>query len=143
MGEQQLTEALNSLEQQRLLRNKAEEKLRENEELSVKTRKMALHMDDIENKYKQEVSRAQSLESQLSEVERTLRMNDVNLKNMESKVESEMQEKDKLSIELAKMSELTNSQRSSNFAMSQEIESLGERIDELEAEKGSLQNQVE
>jgi citron Rho-interacting kinase len=45
--EQQLTEALNSLEQQRLLRNKAEEKLRENEELSVKTRKMALHMDDI------------------------------------------------------------------------------------------------
>ncbi|XP_065663898.1 citron Rho-interacting kinase isoform X3 [Hydra vulgaris] len=141
--ELQLTEALSSIEVERLLKIKAEEKIRMLEDDDSIKQDYQRKIDHLEEINKQLETQIQELTNSLSQAEKKIGLNTVAMKNLERKIASEVDEKAKLTQEIAHLQEIRAQQTSSNFALTVEIESLKETNDEILSEKESLHNQLE
>jgi len=142
--EQQLTEALNSLEQQRQLKNQANLKLRQLEDNNNTSQgDVTKKLESLEKLNENQEERIQDVSSALSEAEKNVGLNLVTIKNLERKLTVETDEKDRLLAEVSHLEDLSGQQTSSNFALTVEIEELKERSDEVMSEKDNIQNQLE
>uniref|UniRef100_A0A7M5WS22 non-specific serine/threonine protein kinase n=1 Tax=Clytia hemisphaerica TaxID=252671 RepID=A0A7M5WS22_9CNID len=140
--EQQLTESLNNLEQQRKIRSKAEEKLRHIEEGGSK-HDLEKTVNDLETTIQDMEDKNNELAGSLSTAEKKNVLNVKTIKTLEGKLATEIEEKEKLSAEVSQLEDLSAQQTSSNFALTVEIESLKEKQEETVVEKENLENQLE
>lgn len=142
--EQQLTDALNTIEQHRQTKSKAEEKLRAIED-SVASSQSELEekIEELQEEIKKRDEKLQDSNNSLSSAEKKNNLNSVTIKNLERKLATQSEETEKLTAEMSQLEDLSAQQTSSNFALTVEIEELKERSDDIVMEKEGLQNQLE
>jgi len=142
--EEQLEETLKALDLERSQRQKLVERYSSVEDNMDEIKKESTRKtDQLEYKTRQQESRISELNEMIIESEKKQALAEVNIRTSERKLDSEIENNKKLQAEVSRLTDLMKNQKTSNFALSQELEAAKEKIDEFLVEKENLQNQIE
>lgn len=140
----ELVENRRSLEQEKIARLAAEEKVS----------KLQDALKEVQNTHIKEVSemnaqldrqrqRCEELTEALSEAETKFGMAQLDIKSLERKLQLGTEDNNKLKIEVERFENQTSKLKSSNFELNQNIEAAMEKCDELTCERAALAEQLD
>lgn len=139
-----LLEAQRSLEQEKVARSGAEEKVTKLQEALKEVQNTHIkEVDDMNTQLERQRERTEELTEALSEAETKSGMAQLDIKSLERKLQLQIEDNNKLQIEVERLTSHTSKLKASNFELNQNIEAAMEKCDELTCERAALAEQLD
>ncbi|CAH3013773.1 unnamed protein product [Porites evermanni] len=140
----QLLETQRLLEQEKMTRSSAEEKVSKLQEALEEVQNTHIkEVDEMNAQLERQRDRTEELTEALSEAEKKCGMAQLEVKSMERKLQLGTEENNKLQIEIERLNNHTSKLKASNFELNQNIEAAMEKCEELTCERASLAEQLD